>query len=246
VGGGARHGTGQAERGDRHRKLRHNFTIPGSPEWINGVQLTNQDFVRVVNSYYARLLVYSPRTWEQRNAVDWNEVLRRIDSGITEDFAPQGLLNVWESNMRRLLSRVRTSPSDHVRPDTRALGPADTAGNFQTWIATPSANRVPFQIRTPDRRIHGAGGPATRGLYVGYNTATIWALDRGTYRRSFYFYHRGGTGDTWYVGPQVTMSRTEMDLLKAEALIRLNRAAGGRAPHQPDARRQRAAAARDH
>lgn len=201
------------------------FTIPGSPEWINGVQLTNHEFVRVANSYAARLIAYSPRTWEERMAVDWNEVLRRIDAGITQDLAPQGLLNVWESNMRRLLARVRTNPSDHVRPDTRALGPADTAGAFQVWIATPSENRVPFQIRTPDRRIHAPGAPSQPGLYVGYNTATIWALDRGTYRRSRYYYLRDGTGDSWYIGPQVTMSRTEMDLLKAEALIRLNRAA---------------------
>jgi hypothetical protein len=201
------------------------FTIPGTPEWINGLTLTNQDFVRVINSYYARLLAYSPRTWEERNAVDWNKVLTRIDNGVTADFAPLGLLNVWESNMRRLLSRVRTNPSDHLRPDTRALGPADTAGGFQVWIATPPETRQPFQIRTPDRRIHAEGAPSQPGLYFGYNTATIWALDRGTYRRSRYYYHRDGTGDTWYTGPQVTLSRTEMDLLKAEALIRLNRAA---------------------
>jgi hypothetical protein len=202
----------------------NSFTIPPSSEWINGLTITNTELVRIINSYAARLIAYSPRSWEERAAVDWNEVLRRIDAGITQDLAPEGLLTVWESNMRRLYSRVRTNPSDHVRPDYRALGPADTAGGYQVWANTPSANRVPFQIRTPDRRIHAPGTPAVRGLYFGYNTATIWALDRGTYRRSFYFYHRDGIGDSWYVGPQVTMSRTEMDLLKAEALIRLNRA----------------------
>jgi hypothetical protein len=129
--------------------------------------------------------------------------------------------------MRRLLARVRARPSDHVRPDYMALGPADVSGRFQTWFATPSEQRTPFQIVTPDRRIHGAAGPTTRGLYVGWDTNAggIWPASRGTYRWSRYFFHRGGLEDTWHVGPQVTMSRTEMDLLKAEALIRLNRAA---------------------
>jgi hypothetical protein len=203
----------------------NNFTIPGSPDWINGVTLSNQAFIRVINSYYARLLAYSPRTWEQRNAVDWNEVLRRIDAGITQDFGPEGMLNVWESNMRRLLSRVRTNPSDHVRPSLMALGPADTSGAFQKWVTAPFAQRDTFAIRTPDRRIHGAAGFTARGLYFGRHRSTIWPADRGRYRWSHYFYHRDGTGDSWHTGQQVTISRTEMNLLKAEALIRLGRAA---------------------
>lgn len=202
----------------------NNFTIPPSPDWVNGITLTNDDLIRVINSYAARLIAYSPRTWDERADVDWNEVLRRIDAGITEDFAPEGLLDVWESNMRRLYTRVRARPGDHVRPDYIALGPADTSGAFQEWFATPSADRMPFQIRTPDRRIHGAGGPTVIGSYVGYNVNTIWPQSRGTYRWSYYYFHRDGTGNTWHTGPQVTMSRTEMDLLKAEALIRLGRA----------------------
>jgi hypothetical protein len=201
------------------------FTTPASSDWINGVSLSSADFIRVVNSYYARLLAYMPRSWEERNQVNWNEVLTRIDAGITSDFGPQGELNVWESNMRRLYARVRARPSDHIRPDYIALGPADVSGAFQTWFATPSANRMPFLIVTPDRRIEGDGGPASQGSYVYYNENTIWPADRGTYRWSYYAYHRDGLGDSWYTGQQVTISRTEMDLLKAEALIRLNRAA---------------------
>jgi len=205
----------------------NSFVIPGSVDWINGVELNSAAFTRVVNSYAARIMVYSPRSWEERNAVDWNRVLTRLEAGITEDFAPQGLLNVWESNMRRLYARVRARPSDHLRPDYMALGPADVSGRFQTWFATPSAQRMPFQINTPDRRIHGAAGPTVRGLYFGWDTNAggIWPADRGTYRWSRYFYHRHGLEDSWHVGPQVTMSLTEMNLLKAEALIRLNRAA---------------------
>lgn len=60
---------------------------------------------------------------------------------------------------------------------------------------------------------------------MGYNQNTIFAADRGTYRWSYYYYKRNGTDLTWQTGPQVAMTVTEMDLLKAEALIRLGRAA---------------------
>jgi hypothetical protein len=200
------------------------FTIPPSPDWINGVALTNQDFVRVINSYYARLLAYMPRTWEERNQVDYEEVIRRIDAGITEDFGPDGLLDVWESNMRRLLARVRANPSDHVRPSYMALGPADTSGAFQKWFAAPFEQRDTFAIRTPDRRIHGASGFTAPGTYFRRHRSTIWTASRGTYRWSHYAYIRDGLGDSWHTGQQVTISRTEMDLLKAEALIRRGRA----------------------
>jgi hypothetical protein len=203
----------------------NSFVIPGTVDWINGVSLTSAEFIRLVNSYAARLIAYSPRSWEERNDVDWAEVLRRIDAGITEDFAPLGQLDVWESNMRRLYARVRARPSDHVRPDMRALGPADVSGGYQVWSATPSEERMPFQIQTPDRRIHAEGNPSAPGLYFGYHVHGIWPSSRGTYRWSYYYYHRHGLGDSWHVGPQVTMTRTEMDLLKAEALIRLGRAA---------------------
>jgi hypothetical protein len=201
----------------------NSFTIPAGSEWIHGRQMTNQQFIRVINSYYARLLAYSPRSWEERNAVNWNAVLQRIDGGITEDFGPDGLINVWESNMRRLLARVRTNPSDHVRPSLMALGPADTSGAFQRWVNAPPAQRDTFAIRTPDRRIHGATFTQP-GLYFGRHRTTIWPADRGRYRWSHYFFHRSGLGDSWHTGLQVTISRTEMNLLKAEALIRLNRA----------------------
>lgn len=200
------------------------FTIPGTLEWINGLEMSNGDLIRVINSYVARLMAYSPRTWEERAEVDWQEVLNRIDAGIVEDFGPQGLLGPWESNMRRLLARVRARPSDHVRPGYMALGPADTSGAFQEWFASPSEERMPFQIVTPDRRIQGDEDPSTPGSVFGYDVNNIWPESRGTYRWSHYEYHGDGLDPTWHQGQQVTMTRTEMDLLKAEALIRLGRA----------------------
>jgi len=200
------------------------FQTPGSVDWINGIPLTNVELAQMANSYAARILAYTPRTPAERAAVDWNQVVARVDGGLHFDLAPEGLLDAWESNMRRLFGRVRARPGDHARVDYYALGPGDTSGGFQAWHATPSEDRQPFQMSTPDRRTQGPAGPSDLGKYFGYNKNSIWPADRGTYRWSWYYFLRSGAGDTYYIGPQPTLTRAELDLIKAEALIRLNRA----------------------
>lgn len=201
------------------------FTLPVE-SWLF-VSMNRDGLVRLANSFVARFLVYSARTPEERGAVDWAEVIRRVDAGITVDFAPVAQPDILWDDWKRLLARVRNAarPSDFGRPSNWLLGPADSTNGFINWVATPVAQRVAFQMRTQDRRIQGTAGPASAGRYVGYNRNDIFAASRGTYRYSHYFFHRFGTGTTWQTGPQTAMTVTEMDLLKAEALIRLGRAA---------------------
>jgi hypothetical protein len=188
--------------------------------------MTRAQFIRLANSFAARLMVYSARTPAERAAVDWNAVIARIDAGVTADFAPVAQIDVLWDDWKRLVARLRTAgrPSDFGRPSYWLLGPADSTQGFVNWVATPVNNRVAFQMRTRDRRIQGAGGPATPGLYVGYNLNNIFDPSRGTYRFSHYYFHRFGTSDTWTNGPQPALTVTEMNLIKAEALIRLGRA----------------------
>lgn len=203
----------------------NSFTIP-SAGWINGVTLTNQDLARVANTFIAKFLAYTPRTPAERAAVNWNKVITHVDAGITADVAPVAISGVLFSDYRRLMARQRTvTPGDFSRLDNHLVGPSDTTGAFQAWLNTPLASRNPFQLRTPDRRIHAAGNPAALGKYFGYHTATLYAADRGLYHRSRYYYWRAGFGNTWENGVQQWLTRTEMNLLKAEALIRTNRAA---------------------
>lgn len=201
------------------------FTIPSSG-WINGVTLSNQDLIRLAHTFIAKFMAYAPRTPAERQAVNWNQVIAHIDAGITADVAPVAIPEVLFSDYRRLMSRMRTTvPGDFARLDYFLVGPADTAGGFQTWVSTPLANRTQFQIRTPDRRVQGPTGPTSLGKYFGYHTATIFAADRGLYHRSSYYYWRTGFGESWQNGVQQWLTKTEMNLLKAEALIRTNRAA---------------------
>ncbi|HET7187012.1 MAG TPA: hypothetical protein VFI52_02600 [Gemmatimonadaceae bacterium] len=199
------------------------FTLPVD-SWLFQA-MTRAQFVRLANSFAAKALAQTPRTRAERAAVDWAEVIRRVDAGIQTDFAPVAQPDILWDDWKRLVARVRTGPpSDFGRPSYWVLGPADSTQGFVNWVNTPLANRVAFQIRTKDRRIQSAAGPASAGTYVGYNASNIFAVSRGTYRFSWYYYKRNGTGTTWQSGAQPAVTVTEMNLLKAEALIRLNRA----------------------
>jgi hypothetical protein len=200
---------------------RSSFSFPAD-NWMF-VNMTSAQFARLANSFAARLLAYSARTPAERAAVDWTEVIRRIDNGITQDFAPIAQPDILWHDWQRLVARVRQTsrPSDFGRPSYWVLGPADSTDGFVNWVATPVANRVAFQLRTKDRRIQGsATNPATAGTYVGYNQNNIFTPSRGTYRFSWYFFRRYGTGDTWQSGPVPAMLVSEMNLLKAEGLLR--------------------------
>ncbi len=190
--------------------------------------MDRDEFVRIANSFVARLMVYSARTPAERAAVDWPAVIARIDAGITTDFMPVAQTDILWHDWARLVARVRNvaRPSDFGRPSYWLLGPADSTAGFQNWINTPVENRVAFQMQTTDERIQAAGGnPATAGSYFGYNQNNIFRADRGTYRWSHYFFRRFGTGDSWQSGPLPAMLVSEMNLLKAEGLIRTSQAA---------------------
>ena len=204
---------------------KYNFTLP-LDGWLY-TNMTRDQFVQLANSFAARLMVYSARTRAERAAVDWNKVITRVDAGIKTDFAPTAQSLILWDDWKRLVARLRPTgrPTAFGRPAYDLIGPADSTNGYLNWVNTPLTSRVGFQLRTKDRRIQGAGGPTTPGIYVGYNKNDIFTASRGTWRWSHYYYLRNGTSTTWESGPQVAMTVAEMDLLKAEALIRLGRAA---------------------
>jgi hypothetical protein len=215
------------------------FTLPGGSAgaWVPGIPMTNEQFARVIHSYIARTMVNTARSPAERAAVDWAAVIAHIDQGITEDFAPTGTPDILQSHYKRYAARERTvTPSDFMRVDYQAIGAADQGNGFINWYNRPWATRTPFTMtNVQDRRIISsptatctssqATAHANKGTYMGCHVATIFAASRGTGQRSYYFFHRLGAGITWQTGPLLIMSQAEMDLLKAEGLIRLNRAA---------------------
>jgi len=216
------------------------FTYPGNVPnlWFLGAPKTNQDLARLIHTYMARLMVYVARTPEERQAVDWNAVIQHVDQGITSDFTVIGTVDAVESDYKNRAARQRTTtPGDFMRVDMRLVGPSDMSQGFIDWYAQPWAERTPFRMQTADRRIElPAGTPrpstcaaapasAVCGLYMGYHPSTVFSPARGLGQRSFYFFHRWGGGTSWQSGPIPIVNVAEMDLIKAEGLIRLGRAA---------------------
>jgi hypothetical protein len=208
---------------------KNTFTIDG---WIPGVTMTNADLARLAHSWIARIVAYTPRTPTERQAAAWKTVIASADSGVTADWGPIGGPNVLTSNYKAYSQYDYTATRIIYYADNRLIGPADVSGNYQKWLATPVDSRQRFEITTPDRRITGAGGSKTNGKYFRYLSGSVsQRADRGTYHHSYYqLYRWPGSGGGYYgqitAGLLVAISRAELDLLKAEGLLRTSDIAG--------------------
>ncbi|HEY7406639.1 MAG TPA: hypothetical protein VH638_00095 [Gemmatimonadaceae bacterium] len=205
------------------------FTLPGDP-WLFVTGYSAADVAQLAHTFAARFLASYGRTRAERDAAPWDEVLFHAERGITRDLTPNGAPERLFHDFRRVAARQRTiTPGDFARLDYWLVGPADSTNGMISWVNLAVDARNPFAMRTKDRRIQPPGPMPTDttarfGKYFGYHRATIWNASRGFYHRTYYFYHRAGRGTTWETGPQLVLTVTEKNLLRAEALIRLDRA----------------------
>ena len=240
--------------------------------WVYNTAVTNDELAAIAHSYIARALVYSARTKAERDAVDWAKVKEHIDLGVTANFGPTGIPNpIISMDYRALMSSqpeniasicnanqasngtnfcTHSNNINHAgvaRVDLRLLGPADTAGNYQTWSTKVAQARFdtvrPFIIQTRDKRIQDptATRPLTKPTYFKFTDRTppptIMIPERGSYYWSNYWsssrannnheqfpFNGGGrtrrNGDLHIIQDAMLLA-VEMDLLKAEAEIHL-------------------------
>lgn len=189
----------------------NSFTLPN--DWINGNDFTNHDMSKLAHSFIARLMVYSSRNKQQNDAVDWTKVLEHTNKGITSDF--------------------------NVLGDGRSSG-----SNWTTWykyyLARPNWGKVDMRVvHMLDETIPAnwpEGGIADmphEGRIISddqrvlsdyeYNSSNN-RPERGLYRWSTYRYKRfDGFINNQLVGDVVMMRKAEVDLFKAEALLKLGR-----------------------
>ncbi len=191
------------------------FTLPAN--WIPyGSAITNQDLIKIMNSYTARFMAAVARTPAERAAVNWTEVINRINKGITQDFGIMLDNTDWYDLYKNYTQRF-----DWFRADMKAVGPSDISGAYQAWLALAPADRMDVDLNTPDKRIQGAA-PRTDGTDFFYRAAQNFRADRGTYHFSRYGHKRFLSIRQTNLGFAPIMPLVEMDLLKAEAHIRLN------------------------
>jgi hypothetical protein len=193
-------------------------TMP--PTFVNGMELTNRELAQVAQGYMARLMVAVARTPAERAAVDWRRVLQKLDSaGITRPFGQQANAQISGTTSAYLQhTQLQTNSRTHMR----LLGPADTSGAYQAWVRAAPTSRQPFDVVTPDRRIHAAGGPRTRGTYFERLSVQTMPQGQGNYLLSNYRGVRYGT-NFFQTGFIPTLTPTELGFLRAEAFIRLGR-----------------------
>jgi hypothetical protein len=199
-------------------------------EWMQAA-LTGPELAEVAHSMKARYMVSNARSWAERQALPWGQIIAEVDAGITEDYVPYyDDYGGWSMDILGYGQYPYWGQMAYF-----VYGMADQSGDFQAWDAVPLASKNhsdssgdPYLIVTPDLRF--AQGTtvdeqrANEGLYfrvnrAGVETGYTWKRpDRGTWRWSWYKHTRGE--DYWFdeVFYQAEIRMEEMNLIKAEGL----------------------------
>jgi hypothetical protein len=164
------------------------FTIPAT--WMSQ-EVSSATLVQLAYSWKARFRAAVARTTAERAAVNWSAVVSEANNGVTEDWdvVSQCWPHVFcEEGIFYRLYLGRQMQNNWV------MGMADVSGRYQAWINTPTLDKQPFIIITPDTRWPQGPDEATQldnpGEYYTMNTGSsrIWSRpDNGTWRWSYYY-----------------------------------------------------------
>lgn len=202
---------------------------PLPTNWISGISMTQDGFIRLAKSYRARIRAGVARTPAERAAVDWTKIIDDATNGITEDHnvmvkGSSGWSAAFDVGQMYVVGGWHSAPMYYY-------GMADTSGRYAAWLQTPRDDRRQFTVATPDKRWPRG---ATRAAQQAGQTNNI--LPEGQYFRnrpsgsdvlgaswgeSEYDHRRyGRTQASSAEGPYTDMSATEISMLAAEGYLR--------------------------
>ena len=209
------------------------FSVPEANIPVTG-GVDIDTYLQILHSLKARLRAGVARNPAERAAVDWAAVLADAQAGISKNVtlnldASAGFGYSW-------LNQAAVFQGWHDMTPY-VIGMADTSGGYANWLATDRAQRQPFLILTPDTRFpkgntraeQTANSPDLKTAVL----PTVYFRNRTpnedtpgeAWGNSFYdfvrYQHYRQLGSK---GPWNWITKTENDMLAAEALIRLNRA----------------------
>jgi len=203
------------------------FPLPTT--WINGRALTAVQFIQFARSYKARFRAGVARDpTERATLVDWSKVIADANVGITADFnITMDPTNGWDVAW----VQQHYAGAEWHQMSQFFIGMADTAGLYDQFLSTAPGNRLPFVIRTPDRRFPaGNDRGAQQAVIVPGNFTTVpyfqnraTAADRpgDPLQISQYDYVRSlAFSLATRIGPYPVMTRAEIRLLAAEGYLR--------------------------
>jgi len=221
------------------------FPIPVT--WLpTAAPLTQQEFIRLIRSYRARITTNMARTPTERAALPWASIIADAQNGITADHnlitsTTTGPINDW----RNTYDDTNAGGTWHQMPPF-FIGMGDVSGSYAAWIAQPVTERgaggVGFFMVTPDQRfpqgatraLQNADFPTTqcataatpcKRYYVNRSSGadSFSGSGWGWSNYSFYRYHswvRAGDGGSARNGATPFFLLAELDLIQAEGLFR--------------------------
>ncbi len=169
----------------------------------NGLILTKGDFIRLINTMQAKLMVYVARNTTENAATDWGKVLSLANQGIDVDFTVIGDGSSWWDPYK-----FYGTQAGWARVDYRIINALDPSqpSRFPTDGSHPLPPATPGDLRLNTDMVYRTDIPhrAERGLY-----------HYSHYDFTRYDYHfPSGTGAM----PHTTV--VENNLIKAEAAMR--------------------------
>src|SRR5215203_2244038 len=218
------------------------FPLPST--WIpSPTTFSAAEFIRLVRSYRARIRANVARTPAERTAVNWDLVIADAQNGITADH--MNTTNTVSGPFRTWVDQYESYGLWHQMPPF-VIGMGDVSGSYAAWIAQPVGERgsgnQSFTMVTPDLRFpQGANRTAQQADFA------ITSCQSAATACKRYFVNRPAGGDqfagsgwgwsyydfvrfhSWKVagdagsgrnGNLPFFTKTELDMLQAEGLIR--------------------------
>ncbi len=223
---------------DQSSEFPASFQPEGNDYSVNatGTGATSALMYRVVNTWGAQLLAYSPRTAAEASSVNWAQVLAYTqkglghDGGAPLDFSVIGDYNNWWSDFVSYMDfpswmmidlKLIHQMAPNV-PDEYTGLPASPASAYDAVWAPQAPMDARLSIDTTDVNSYIAGTD-DKTDYV-YARQVQGSAARGIYMQSPYYHVRyisySYQSNNPQIGPAAFNLAAESDLLEAEALVR--------------------------
>lgn len=187
--------------------------------YFNGVRLNADQFKRLCHAYAARFLAQMPRTEAENQMVDWAKVLAHTEKGLNFNFAPIADGKYWKSYQAYVFAETGQGPF-WARVDQRLVAALD--------LSQPARYPETSKGEPPLEKPVATSADARLKSDFIYLELNNFPADRGEWHFSHYKHNRNITDPTFAgngssSGAMPAFRQADNDLLKAEALLRLNK-----------------------
>ncbi|HEX6944451.1 MAG TPA: RagB/SusD family nutrient uptake outer membrane protein [Gemmatimonadaceae bacterium] len=208
--------------------------FPTVAGWFSGTTLSKARFIELAYSWRARLQAGVARTPAERAAVNWASVAADAERGLKQTLEVSvGAATGWNNGVQTT-TFYQDAGWSQITP--MIYGFADVSGGYDTWLSTNILQRQKFLIVTPDLRFPqgttraaqqaASPEPATYSGFPYIKNRSGADSPGDAWGESFYEHHRFKyIRNNSNTGTYPEFLKEEVDLLAAEAYIRLGDAA---------------------